>query len=121
MVSEIVKQHTHRGFTPRLSFFRDQKGHECDVVVEQGNRLVAVEIKSGQTVASDIFAALSRLVDDLQAGPGGTMPVASVVIYAGSDSHARTTARQLSWQDLDSVDWPAARVPRPSHPKAPSR
>ena len=111
MVSEILKHHTHRGLTPRLSFFRDQKGHECDLVIEQGDRLTAVEIKSGQTVAYDVFGALSRVVADLRAGPGGTMPVAPIVVHAGSDSRARTGARQLSWRDVNTFKWTA---PRPS-------
>jgi hypothetical protein len=118
VVSEIVKQYTHRGLVPRLSFFRDQKGHECDLVIEQGHRLVAVEIKSGQTVASDVFAALSRVLDDLRAGPGGTVPIAPVVIHAGSDSLARTAAHQLSWQDIDGFDWTATRTPRRSRARA---
>jgi hypothetical protein len=79
-------------------------------VIEQGDRLTAVEIKSGQTVASDVFAALARVVDDLGAGPGGTMPVAPVVVYAGRDSHARTAAHQLSWRDVDAFTWPAVRA-----------
>lgn len=113
VVSEVVKQHTHRGLTPRVSFFRDQKGHECDVVIEQGSRLIAVEIKSGQTVASDVFAALSRMEGDLRVVPGGTVPVVPVVIYAGSDSHARTAAHQLSWRDIDTFDWTGSRKPTP--------
>jgi len=113
-VSEIVKQHTHHGLTPRLSFFRDRKGHECDVVIEQGRRLMAVEIKSGQTVASDVFAALSRVEGDLRVVPGGAVPVVPVVIYAGSDSHARTAAHQLSWRDIDTFDWTGAMAPRRS-------
>jgi len=118
VVSEIVKQHTHRGLTPRLSFFRDQKGHECDVVIEQGDRLVAVEIKSGQTVAPDVFAALSRVADDLRAAPGGAVAVVPRVIYAGTDSHARTAARQLSWRDIDSVEWTGAHTPKRPRPQA---
>ena len=110
VVSEILKHHTHRGLVPRLSFFRDRKGHECDLVIEQGDRLTAVEIKSGQSVASDVFAALSRVVDDLRAGPGGTVPVTPVVVHAGSDSHARTAAHQLSWRDVDSFKWTATRA-----------
>jgi predicted AAA+ superfamily ATPase len=116
-VSEILKHHTHRGLTPRLSFFRDRKGHECDLVIEEGNRLIAVEIKSGQTVASDVFGALSRVEGDLRIVPGGAMPVVPVVIYAGSDSHARTAAHQLSWRDIDTFDWTGA-APRRSRARA---
>ena len=81
------------------------------MVIEQGSQLMAVEIKSGQTVASDVFASLSRVEGDLRAGPGGAVPVVPVVIYAGSDSHARTAAHQLSWRDIDRVEWTGARTP----------
>ncbi len=111
VVSEILKHHTHRGLTPRLSFFRDQKGHECDLVIEQGDRLTAVEIKSGQTIASDVFAALSHVVEDLRAGPAGSVPVAPIVVHAGMESHARTAAYQLSWRDVDSFRWDGHPLP----------
>ena len=116
VVSEIMKYHTHRGVIPRFSFFRDQKGHECDLVIEQGDRVMAVEIKSGQTVASDTFAALSRVVDDLRAAPGGAIDVAPVVVYGGRESHHRTAARQLSWRDIHTVDWTGARAARRNTP-----
>lgn len=114
VISEILKHHTHRGLSARLSFFRDQKGHECDLVIDHGDRLTAVEIKSGRSVASDVFAALSRVVDDLRVGPGGTAPVAPVVVYAGDESHARTAAHQLSWREVDTFPWTAtgSRPPR---------
>lgn len=105
VVSEIMKHHTHRGVTPQFSFFRDQKGHECDLVIEHGDRVTAVEIKSGQTVAADVFAALSRVADDLRAAPGGAVDVAPVVVYGGRESHRLTAMRQLSWRDLHSLDW----------------
>lgn len=102
VVSEILKHHTHRGLQARLSFFRDQKGRECDLVIEDGDRLVAVEIKSGQSVASDVFAALARVVEDVgQAG----VPVEPVVVYAGADSFDRTEAHQVSWRDVDTFRW----------------
>ena len=91
---------------PRFFFFRDQKGHECDLVIEQSERVMAVEIKSGQTVASDVFAAMSRLVEDLSSAPGGRVTVEPFIVYAGANSVRRTAARQLSWRDIHRVDWP---------------
>ena len=111
VIAEILKHHTHRGLTPRLSFFRDQKGHECDLVIDHGDRLTAVEIKSGRSVASDVFGALSAVVDDLRAGPGGAAPVAPVVVYAGDESLARTAAHQLSWREVDTFPWATDSVP----------
>jgi uncharacterized protein len=114
VVSEVLKHHTHRGVTPRLSFFRDQKGHECDLVIEQGDRIIAAEIKSGRSVAADVVAALSRVVDDLRAGPGGTVPVVPLVVYAGNDSLARTAAYQLAWREVDRFKWTAPRASKES-------
>ena len=83
-------------------------------MIDHGDRLTAVEIKSGRSVASDVFAALSGVVADLRAGPGGAAPVAPVVVYAGDDSHARTAANQLSWREVDNFPWTAtgSRPPR---------
>jgi predicted AAA+ superfamily ATPase len=41
-----------------LYFWRDQSGHEVDVIIDLGSRLVPVEVKSGRTVAGDFFAGL---------------------------------------------------------------
>lgn len=109
VIAEILKHHTHRGLVPRLSFFRDQKGHECDLVLEQGHHLMAVEIKSGQTIASDAVTALQRLLVDLEAGPGGHTVVSPVLVYAGESSLSRTGIEQWSWRDLDRVDWSRSR------------
>ncbi|MSO48410.1 MAG: hypothetical protein EXQ49_00665 [Acidobacteria bacterium] len=98
--------------TPRFLFIRDQKGHEYDLVIEQGDRVMAVEIKSGQTVASDVFMALSRVVEDLRAAPGGSITVEPVIVYGGRESHRRTAARQISWHDVHSVVWIGAPTAR---------
>ena len=60
MVSEVLKSRLHRGVPPRLSFYRDQPGLEVDLIVEEGRRVEAVEIKSGQTIASDALASLVK-------------------------------------------------------------
>ena len=101
-VTEILKYHTHRGLEARLSFFRDQNGHECDLVIEDGDRLVAVEVKSGQSVASDVYTALAKVVEDVGQP---SVPVAPVVVYGGTDSLARTAAHQVSWRDIDEFPW----------------
>jgi len=58
VVSELHKNYTHRGETPRLYFWRSSDGHEVDVIVERGETLIPVEIKSRQTLASDAFNGL---------------------------------------------------------------
>src|SRR3990167_3690232 len=53
VVSEILKARVHRGLPPALSFFRDRKGAEVDVILEADRDLVAVETKSARTVRSE--------------------------------------------------------------------
>jgi hypothetical protein len=59
-VSEILEYHLHRGATPTLHFYRDRQGHEVDLLVDRGADRVAVEAKSGRTIAPDAFDALAR-------------------------------------------------------------
>jgi predicted AAA+ superfamily ATPase len=58
IVSELVKVFSAIGQEPPLYFWRDQSGHEVDVVIDLGQRLIPVEVKSGATVAGDAFSGL---------------------------------------------------------------
>jgi predicted AAA+ superfamily ATPase len=56
VVAECAKTFHHHRMTPPLFFWRDRLGHEMDLIMEKGNELFAVEIKSGQTMNSDMLA-----------------------------------------------------------------
>src|SRR3990172_8934281 len=58
ILSEIYKVFAHSGEEPPLYFWRDQTGHEIDLLVDYGRTLLPVEIKSGKTVAGDFFNGL---------------------------------------------------------------
>ena len=58
-VAEVAKTFHHHRQKPPLYFWRDRTGHEVDLLVEQGAALYPIEIKSGQTVGSDAFTALT--------------------------------------------------------------
>ena len=55
VISELIKNYVHRGQEQSLYFWRDSSGNEIDVVIEGDGAALPVEIKSGQTVASDFF------------------------------------------------------------------
>ena len=59
VVSEFHKNFTHRGEQPGIHFWRDAAGHEVDIIIDMGDRLIPVETKSAQTVASDFFDGLA--------------------------------------------------------------
>ncbi|OHC65035.1 MAG: hypothetical protein A3H93_01575 [Rhodocyclales bacterium RIFCSPLOWO2_02_FULL_63_24] len=60
-ISEAMKWHFNRGRRPQLSFYRDSGGLEVDLLIERPAHSLAIEIKSGATVSSDMLSTLHRL------------------------------------------------------------
>ena len=105
-ISEILKRHYHRAQRPNWFFYRDRKGYEVDLILNQGERLPAVEIKSGRTPDADCFSALSRFAEEVAPKvndiPGA---VSNVVLYAGERSQKRSQGQLLSWADGHTFPW----------------
>ena len=112
VIAEIAKQEQHRGRTPRMWFYRDQRRLEVDAIWERDGATYAVEIKSGRTIAADHFDAL----DGLRAlwPRTGSPPPASVLVYGGDEPSRRTAAAVVPWRDVDGL----ARRPPPGDPRA---
>lgn len=49
VITEVFKTMTHRGLSPRLTFWRTSTGREVDLIVETRGRIIPVEIKAGAT------------------------------------------------------------------------
>jgi uncharacterized protein len=60
VLGEILKSRFNQGLPANLYYWRDSQGLEIDLLLEAGEDLVPVEIKSGQTIASDFFNGLER-------------------------------------------------------------
>ena len=58
VLSELYKAFAHRGEVPPLYFWRDRTGHEVDVILDAGKKLIPIEIKAGQTVVGSSFEGL---------------------------------------------------------------
>ena len=59
VVSELVKSFAAKRRDPPLSFWRDATGHEIDILIDAGERIIPVEVKSGQTIAGDAVDPLA--------------------------------------------------------------
>ena len=97
VVAETLKYRFNRGLQPNLSFFRDSRGLECDLLYETGRGIGAIEIKSGATVASDYFTSLNRvasLIPEISARS---------VIYGGDTRQSRTDADAVPLEGLRGV------------------
>lgn len=84
VVAEILKHRLNRGRRANLSFFRDVRGLECDVLYRVGDKICAIEAKAGSTITSDYFDALNRVASVLPDITGKT------VVYGGADRQSRS-------------------------------
>jgi predicted AAA+ superfamily ATPase len=100
--SEICKACVHSGMQPSLFHYREARGTEIDLLIEQGEDLATVEIKSGATTAADFFNNLKRFSDRMK-GASQTRRIRSHVVYGGDDSQQRSDAQVLSWRHVQRV------------------
>jgi uncharacterized protein len=79
VASELAKAYENRGKSAPLFFWRDAGGHELDLLLDQGTRLLPVEVKSGATVPSTAVDGL-RWWTGLRGNPNR----AGVLVHGGS-------------------------------------
>ena len=96
VMTELLKAQCHRGLKPTLYFLRDKEGHEIDALVETApDTFHAVEIKSGETIASDFFAGLDYWRARLD-----RQTLVPWLVHGGSVHQEREKATVLPWSDL---------------------
>jgi len=95
VLTELMKNLLNRGDEPALHFWRDSTGHEIDVLIEQGEHLIPLEVKSGQTVAGDFFSGL-RYWRGLVGDPSSP----AALVYGGDRSFRREGVTVYRWSDL---------------------
>lgn len=98
VVAELLKARFNRGLPPNLFFWRTNTGIEVDLLLEQGQTLIPVEIKSGQTIASDFTWGLEKW----RSISGSEAP--AYLVYGGASSLNHKGMRVLSWSDLSELD-----------------
>lgn len=92
IIAEIVKAYFHHRRQPPLHYWRDRIGHEVDLLVEEGDALFPMEMKSGATVGGDMLDALlwwCRL--------SGSPAERAVLVYGGDDTYERRGVAVRPW------------------------
>jgi uncharacterized protein len=84
-VLEVLKTYTNAGLRPDLHYYRDSAGNEADIVLEDGQRLLLLEVKSAKTVAADAMRAVATVRRAL-----GYRETWSALIYDGTEAQRRT-------------------------------
>ena len=102
VVSELYKTSVHNGLQPRLFHYREARGPEVDLIIEKGQNLSAVEIKSGATVTRAFFKNLAGFSDRMEQ-TDKPYTVQSHVVFGGENSQNRSNAQVLSWRHVHRI------------------
>jgi predicted AAA+ superfamily ATPase len=97
ILSDLYKAFYNRGTSPSLYFWRDKVGHEIDCIIDQGNKRIPIEIKSGRTVNIHFFKELEYWNELSQNTKDG------YIIYAGQEKQASFHPNVVSWQSLGTI------------------
>lgn len=95
IISESLKKRADAGKEADMYFWRDSAGHEIDMLVEDGERLIPVEIKSGETFSTDFLKGIQywRKISDKPKTP-------AAVIYGGGTSFVHKETAVRSWFEV---------------------
>jgi predicted AAA+ superfamily ATPase len=95
VMSELMKYHFNNGRPSNVFFWRDKQGVEIDIIIEQGNLLSAIEIKSGSTFHPRFNDNLKKWRVLNQTRIGNT-----AIIYGGNESFNYQNISVFSWPDF---------------------
>ena len=86
VLSEIFKTLTHRGFTPRIYFWRTLSGSEVDFVVEVAGRLIPIEVKLSATPHPSMARSIRNFQRDMgdSVAPGYVVHPGDMQLSLGS-------------------------------------
>ncbi|MBT8351557.1 MAG: ATP-binding protein [Deltaproteobacteria bacterium] len=92
VISELLKNYLNRGVEHPIYFWRDSTGNEIDILIDQGDELIPLEIKAGQTINPDFFKGI-RFWKKL--ANASDQPAA--LVYGGNRSHIRSGIHVYPW------------------------
>jgi uncharacterized protein len=101
MVSEVAKSRLHAGRPLRMFHYREARGPEVDLLIQQESNWLLAEAKSGSTVDSSFFAGMENFTVRLPEGSA----IVRRLIYGGSDSQQRGGVAVTPWSRIQDETW----------------
>ncbi len=99
ILADLLKQRHNTGLQPNIYFWRDKSGNEIDCILEKGEKLTPIEIKSGATINSDYFDSLVKwnAIAHSSASKG-------IVVYGGTEKQIREQGNAIGWKDSEKIN-----------------
>jgi len=98
ILAELLKERYNKGLRNNCYFWRDNKGVEIDCIIDTGEKLIPVEIKSADTFDKDFFRNL-KYWNSLSGNPSDN----AYLIYGGNNSADTKDGKLVSWKDIQSL------------------
>lgn len=98
IISDFLKRSYNLGINQNFYFWRDNTGHEVDLIIEKPEGLIPVEIKAGKTITPEYFKGLHfwQKISGLKQGK---------ILYAGEIEQKRSDGIEISgWKYLLNAD-----------------
>jgi predicted AAA+ superfamily ATPase len=94
IIAEFCKSRYNAGFRPDFYFWRDSIGNEVDLIIDEGSRQKAFEIKSSRVINTEFFKGL-----DYWGKLSGCPPENLFLVYGGNAHQNRSNGRVVNWND----------------------
>jgi uncharacterized protein len=82
-INQVVAYNSYHKKDWRLSYFRDERGNEIDLIIDSGQSLLAIEIKFSTRFRNEFADGLKRFF------PGVKTPFRRIVIFRGEQAQKR--------------------------------
>jgi predicted AAA+ superfamily ATPase len=97
VVIECLKSRLNQARSPNIYFYRDSAGFEVDLVFQDGNNLVAIEIKSTSTYHPSLVNSLTKFM-------GLSQKVArSYLVYNGEERSLGSETAAISFSKVSRI------------------
>lgn len=97
VVLEVLKAIHNRGEKPNVYFYRDSAGNEADVLLESGDGVRLLEVKSAQTIASDAIRPTRKVAAIL-----GERVKNIALVYGGDEAQQRSEFTVVPYRAVGS-------------------
>ena len=98
ILNEFIKRSFNRGENRQPYYWQDNHGKEIDCLLVNGEKVTAIEIKSGKTMSTSYFENL-KYWRSLAALPESQ----EYVVYGGDQSMQTSAGTLISWKNLDRI------------------
>ena len=98
VICELMKRRYNQGLAANLYFWRSNTGEEVDVLIEQGDKLMPVEIKSGQTFNTDFLVGLHKWQRH-----AGDLALPAHLVYGGDENMTRGGVSVHAWHGMQDT------------------